>query len=177
MLVVVTATAVALTGALTGTASAQNPDGVDEIDVQAAVGEPLGVGKIIVRFAPGRQPALVPGQRLSVTDGEERILYPTYSEDSTVKQPGVGRSRPDAVTAFFLFRGDRQLRLTLDVNGPHHGTGIPVKNPEAHAKLLAQWWKSYSSMVQGAATADNGYLFPPQVENYLSAMLAAPLQT
>jgi len=154
---------------LAGRAQAQNPEAEPEIDVQAAVGEPLGVGKMIVRFAPGRQPALVPGQRMSITDGEGRIFYPTYSEDATVKQPGAGRNPPDAVTAYFLFRGDRQIRLTLDVNGPHHGTGIPVKNPEAYAKLLSQWWKSYSSMVQGAATADG---YPPQIENYLSAMLA-----
>ena len=63
--------------------------------------------------------------------------------------------------------------MTLDVTGPHHGTGIPVNNPDAHKNLLGQWWKAYSSMVQSAAAADG---YPPQIENYLSSMLARRFQ-
>lgn len=166
---VMAATIIALAGGFPRIVAAQKTEAKEEVDVQAAVGEPLGVGKMIVHFSPGRQPALVLGQSLRLTDLEGRIFYPVYSAVSTVTQPGAEKKPPDSVTAYFLFRGDRQLRLNLDVNGPHHGTGIPVNNPGAHKTLLAQWWKAYSSMVQGAATADG---YPAQIENYLSAMLA-----
>src|SRR5262245_33071176 len=142
----------------------------EEIDVQAAVGEPLGVGKMIVRFAPGKQPVLVRGQNLWLRDGEGRILYPTYGETAT-RAPAAGdKQRPDSVTAYFLFRGDRQLHLELEVgSGRYHSGGIAVNNPTAYKALLKEWWQSYSSMVQAAVTADN---YPPAIENYLLAMLA-----
>src|SRR5262245_12715996 len=105
----------------------------EEIEVQAAVGEPLGVGKMIVRFAPNQRPVLVRGENLWLRDGEGRILYPTYGETAT-RAPAAGdKQRPDSVTAYFLFRGDRQLHLDLEVgSGRYHSAGIAVNNPTAY---------------------------------------------
>jgi hypothetical protein len=155
---VVTATVIALTGTHFRSVRAQDPESEPEIDVQAAAGEPLGVGKIVVRFPP----TVVRGQRPSLSDGEGRIFYPVF------RDVGTGQ-----VTAYFLFRGDRQLRLTLDMNGPRHTKGIPVKNPDAHKMMLARWWDSYSLMVREAAAVD---AYPPQIENYLASMLARRFQ-
>src|SRR5262245_24031229 len=75
----------------------QEPQG--EIDVQATTGEPLGVGKLVVRFAPGRRPALVRGQSPRLSDREGRIVYPVY-RDATPRQPAE-KQPPDSVTAYF----------------------------------------------------------------------------
>src|SRR5262245_32775020 len=120
--------------------------GEAQVDVQATTGEPLGVGKLVVRFAPGRKPALVGGQSPWLSDREGRIVYPVY-RDATPRPPGEEQP-PDSVTAYFLFRGDRALQLDLEI-GPsrYHSGAIAVNNPAAHKVLLAEWWRAYSAMV------------------------------
>src|SRR6516225_5278227 len=134
-----------------------------QVDVQATTGQPLGVGKMVVRFVPGRKPALVRGQSPWLGDREGRIVYPVYRDAVTLPPGGDEKQPPGSVTAYFLFRGDRALQLDLDVGqGRYHSAGIVVNNPAAHKMLLAEWWQAYSSMVQAGATAD---AYPPQIEN------------
>ena len=98
-LVRVTATVIALLGTQCASAIAQVPEADPEVEVQAAVGEPLGVGKMIVRFAPGRQPVLVRGQRTVAYRRRRTHLLPCLQPDfdrrsAPTRQPGASTRSP-----------------------------------------------------------------------------------
>ena len=166
----------------------------DEIEVEAFAGEPLGVGKITVLHTTGRS------QRLSISDSENRVLYPAY--DVVTPLNGSDRNLRGAVTAFFLFRNERPLEVTIErwksvggsslgplsfllgypfVDGqarvtfdtPHTARVFPETDRARHAELLKEWWRAHSAMAAQSAVDD---AYPPQVENYVSAMLARRLK-
>jgi len=164
----------------------------DEIEVEAFAGEPLGVGKITVLAAPGR------AQRISTSDRENRVLYPTYDEVISPGEMVADRELPRSTTAYFLFRGDQPLELTLErwyayrdrsyrgiplfwsddrahvtLDTRRIALAVPAKDPAHHAALLKEWWRAHSAMVAQLAAAD---AYPPQVENYVSGMLSHRLK-
>lgn len=167
-LAMVSAAAVAFAGALQpDSASAQL------VEVQAFAGEPLGVARITVRFPPGRQPPIVRGQPLWLDEAHDRALYPVYNEVVTRTETANKKRLPQAVEAYFLFRGSDPLELTFDIADSHRATAVPANDPAAHKTLLNEWWQAGLSAAQEQAQTDAG---PPQIENYLTAMLSRRLK-
>lgn len=161
-----------LNGVIAATAFAQAPA---KVDVEAWAGEPFGVGKMTVNFELARGPKLPPDQMLWLAEKEGRALYPVSLTGGSLhlQIPGtlpagtVGR-----VTVYFLFRGKQPLQLTYDVAESHRADVVPQSDPAAHKRLLDEWWLHYSGAAVRLTQAD---VAPPQIENYLTAMLARRL--
>lgn len=145
---------------------------VERIDAQAFTGEPFGVGQLTVRYLPGRGPQLVAGQGVWLSDKSGRVLYPVYSVGH-VRTESNARGGVGSITAYFLFRGDKPLELSLDVLDSHQATVVPADEPAKLKSLRNDYWSTHVATVQQQA-AEDGY--PQQVDNFVTAMLARRMQ-
>lgn len=152
------------------------------IETQAVSGAPFGVGKLSVTFPIGRGPSLASDQPLWLSDPQGRVLYPAFSiEKSSIPTPQIDAS-VDSVTAYFLFRGEEPLDLTLDVDDSHQAQVTPAKDNGAadqnkngeglRTRLLKEWWRRYAASATRLAQIDT---YPSDIENYLVTMLARRL--
>ncbi|MHB1033344.1 MAG: hypothetical protein ACYC35_05475 [Pirellulales bacterium] len=141
-------------------------------EVQAFSGQPFGVGRISLRLAPGARLDSASDPGLELADKDGRAFYPAFSAGPL---GGVVRellARPRRITIYFLFQGDRPLRLSIQNSGYPPLAVEPDKNDVAHAQLLNLWWREYTAPARRLVQSDDQ---PRDVENYLTAMLARRL--
>lgn len=147
-----------------------------QVDVEAVVGRPFGVGRITMRAEPLAGQPLVPlsDDRFALREASGRVLY------STLDQAPVRRllrqflelQGPQQVTFYFLFRGDEPLDLTLYTPEPQRVAVRPYASERAFDRLLFNWWKQYSGDVRRSGNAAD---YPLVVENYLLPTLSRRL--
>jgi hypothetical protein len=166
--------AVALLSLSVGPPPPDDPPRVTNIEVVA--GEPFGVGKITFEPAAGESLlALVDGYQL--TEDDRRIFYPVLSQrfidrvlDAATPRETQLASR---LTVWFLFKGDKPLRLRLAGNETTaFEAPVQLLRPNAARRLVRQWWREYSAEARGRTTSGE---IPPLVESYMVAMLARRL--
>ena len=159
--------------------------------IEAAAGEPFGVGRIELQATPDTLPLPLGADGISVSGEGGRVLYPTIDSPQLIQmakglltQSGrpaaqalgqlIGQIMPgQRVTVYFLFRGAGPLQLTLETRGVQAFQVQPANDPAAYQRLLTAWWKAYN---QGRGLFFHNAEYPPLVENYLQAMLARRLQ-
>src|SRR5215471_2151751 len=115
-------------------------EAAERVVVQAFAGEPYGVGKMTVWLSPEGKHQILRGQSLWLGDKEERALYPVISELKAAAMPGAPNVPAVALTAYFLFRGNGPLELTLDADDSFQGTVDPAVDEAAREALLKEWW-------------------------------------
>jgi hypothetical protein len=157
------------------TAAAQ----VTSLQVEAAAGEPYGVGKVTLRFRPGsvQDDAL----QFWMDEPTGRVLYPAHFQPpvrALVKS--ILQLAPQQATGYFLFRGQEPFELRVYVPEGFKTmvrplTGVHARGP--HQRLLGEWWRAYNeSNPLARLVSDKSEDYPPHVENYLSALLARRLR-
>lgn len=158
---------------LPGMASAQGPL---EMEAVAVVGEPFGVGQLQFTTPPNVRLDSASGDPVILKEKNQRVHYPAFS-----KQPvrGLLRSllnRPQKMTAWFLFRGREPLEISI----PELGLGPVVVQPVGEVAgpppMLADWWEAYTSKGPLGGLFSGQDAMPPNVRNYLTAMLAHRLR-
>jgi hypothetical protein len=114
---------------------------------------------------------------MSLVERSGRIFYPVFEKrERPILREFI--DVPKQVTVHFLFVGDGPLELTLFAPDAQVGSVVPLRDPEAHARLLRSWWTDYSAAADARSTPSD---FPPLVEEYLvdtlSRRLRLPLAT
>lgn len=165
------------------------------VQVEAAVGETCGVGRVVVNLPREMLPQPLGAEGLKIYDAENRVLYPAVKDPFTpaldiakgiadeVLRPGPDRplasllgqiiDQPPRTNIYFLFSGNTPLRLTVDAGVPMTATVRPQMSPALHQRLLKQWWEQYTDkpgLLKAKATD-----YPPLVSNYLETMLSRRL--
>jgi hypothetical protein len=146
--------------------------GAARAQVEAVAGEPFGVVLITIPVPPGEAYSPDEDDRFMIAEQNGRALYTSFEAAPVrrVLRQILNIESPLSTTAYFLFRGDAPLELTIYGPEPRRATVRPVRNPAAHRRLLEAWWREYSRQPGLlAATSDE---YPPLVENYLTATLA-----
>ena len=141
---------------------------------EAYGGQPYGIGKVKFRLQLGDEMIERVGATL-LTDTENRIFYPVVSRSAAQALLGQifggGNDMPDdAHTAWFLFKGEAPLNLTL------HGTGnasfeVPVQlglKQRKFDRVVRQWWQTFNRVVNKQAENSD---YPPLVETYLQLLV------
>lgn len=154
---------------------------------EAYLGEPYGVGRVEVNLPPQLFPGPLGPGGLRLEERERRLFYPAADQRRLppVIRDVLGQSqrpalrilneildRPRPTTVYFLFKGQAPLNITVLSSQGESFQIQPAANPQAHHRLLAQWWRLYS--------AEPGFLqapadYPPVVDNYLRTMLGRRL--
>jgi len=134
------------------------------IELDAVSGEPFGVGRMTVQLSgPGADGSLL------LTERGGRVFYSTYETIRPVRR--LLRqllSVPPRVNVYFLFRGNQPLELTLYASGPYTQRVTPRRDAGAQQQLMRSWWRDYLAPAGDAE-------YPPDVQNYLKAMLSRRL--
>ena len=154
-----------------------------KVQARAAAGTPLGAGRITVPLDAKARAALglskladyefISALRLTEADG--RVLYPVFADGAVAMIEEAGDEPPDEVNVDFLFKGSAPLALTFtDPWGRSHKVKItPKADRGVHASLLADWWDVFCTRGEELAEAD---LYPPQMDNYVLAMMSRRLK-
>lgn len=147
-----------------------------EMEAVAVVGEPFGVGQLQFTTPPSVRLDSASGDPVILKEKNDRLHYPAFG-----KQPvrGLLRSllnRPQKMTAWFLFRG----REPLEIRIPELGIGPVVVQPVGEVAgpppMLANWWEAYTSKGPLGGLFSGQDATPPNVRDYLTAMLAHRLR-
>ena len=154
-----------------------------KIEARAAAGKPFGAGRITVPLDAKARAALGLSKpadyefisSLRLTEANGRALYPVFADGAVAMIEEPGDEAPDEVNVDFLFKGDAALDLTFtDPRGRAQRIRItPKADKDAHATLLADWWDVFCTRGQELAEADP---YPPQMDNYLLAMMSRRLK-
>jgi hypothetical protein len=150
---------------------------VARVDVEAIPGSPFGVGRMTVPLRLADVDAAVDSNGFALVEEDGRVLYPAFTTGRIGKfigqLLGTGDLPPTSVTVYFLFTGDRPLKLTLYTPAAHTTTAVPVpQQPRQYSRLLQDWWREYNAAARQQIT-DGDY--PPLVETYLTTMLGKRL--
>jgi hypothetical protein len=147
-----------------GGAYAQTPT-----QFEAVAGQPFGVLRVTTQMPSAEA-------RFEVFEKDSRTLYPAYQEAA---QPvrRLLRNLLDIdgqrmVSHYFLFRGSDPLTIRLHAPREQPITVRVGHGAAAHNRLLAEWWQAYRAPTRFWNKADD---YPPEVENYLTTMLARRL--
>ncbi|HKD37237.1 MAG TPA: hypothetical protein VKB78_10560, partial [Pirellulales bacterium] len=155
-------------------------------EVVAATGSPFGVGMLTVLLPRGEAVAQEPGDEYTLAEKNGRALYAAYQNEPV---RGVLRQildRPQAITVYFLFKGDGPLELTLYTPTNVERQVTPQNDPNLHARLLSEWWREYSARSRPILEMIGQYSpfplrtgksdeYPHMVDTYLTAMLSRRL--
>lgn len=103
-----------------------------------------------------------------------RALYPVFPVSDGDNAYWSQADRPHAAStleALFLFRGGDPLKVvwTLPDGQTVEKTITPQQDPKQHRTTLGEWWQRYRYAAKMRNESDE---YPPQIENYLVAMLA-----
>lgn len=144
----------------------------DRADVEAVFGEPFGVGRLTIQLPADERLTPQAERDVELTSEEAAVLYPATEVPPLRALVRDALARPQRVTVYFLFKGDRQFDVTI--NGPVESTHriIPRDNPGAHRRLVSSWWSAYVSESQRELRQAE---YPVLVQNYLTSMLARRL--
>lgn len=154
---------------------------------EAVLGEPFGVGRVEI------EPSRADGPDLSalvlITDNAGRVYYPAVGNSGAGRAlrgvlERIQRPRLRALGelaaelpknyAYFLFRGQAPLSITVHGQNPFAVSVTPVDDPLAYRRLAEQWWRAYGASSAGLMKKRPDY--PPIVDTYLQAMLARRLE-
>jgi len=154
-----------------------------KISGRAAAGKPLGAGRLAVPLDAKARKVLGLNRladyefisALRLTEAGGRVLYPVFADGGTAIVEEEGDDVPEELNVDFLFRGTAPLKLTFtDPWGRTQKiTVTPKTDADAHEMLLADWWDVFTTRGEELAEAD---LYPPQLDNYLLAMLSRRLK-
>lgn len=145
--------------------------------VEAFVGEPFGVARITASAPPGSA-SVRDSYAYSVVAEGGRVLYPTFNTGRLLGllRTLVGSEETDEgpghVTAFFLFRGDEPMKVTLYTPQPETIVIQPRVNPRQHVRLMRQWWREYNGNVTDHRQVND---YPQLFDTYLTTMLSRRL--
>ena len=153
-------------------ASAQDP----KIDVKAVTGKPFGVGRMTVTFSAAAPYTAKPDVPYAIRAKKGRALYPSFVHQLKSKKVTGDDGRTYDVTgllkinAYFLFRGDEPLELTLDTPDVRYAAKVtPVSGEALYNSIRSEWWTQYGATARKNFSDD---AYPPLVENYLVHTLA-----
>jgi len=140
---------------------------------EAYTGTPLGVGRIGLRTMRGDPALPANDDAIEIRESDDRVLYPAF-ETSPLRQ--VFRAlanRRRELNAYFLFRGNEPLDLTLLAGSAYEERLRVGNNADAQQALMDVWWQQYVANRE-RGLRDGGY--PPIIENYLLATLSRRLK-
>ncbi|MGA2032354.1 MAG: hypothetical protein ABSG68_08875 [Thermoguttaceae bacterium] len=181
---------------LLGVALAAPAAAQPRIEVEAVLGQPLGVGRIVADLPKSALPLPLGAAGLGLTERSGRVLYPVIhdsaltgiltealAESSPLTEGSPIRAevggllrgildRGQSTTLYFLFRGDAPLELTLQAREAHALVVRPRAAAKQHRRLLQAWWRQYSAPGRLLRQKPD---YPPQVENFLTSTLARRL--
>jgi hypothetical protein len=147
-----------------------------EMEAVAVAGEPFGVGQIQFVTSPSVRLDSASGDPVILHEKNGRLHYPAFSREPV---RGLLRSllnRPQRMTAWFLFRGREPLEISI----PELGVGPVLVQPRGEAAgeppLLIAWWQAYTSKGPLGGLFSGKDATPPNVRDYLTAMLAHRLR-
>ncbi|MGD0901260.1 MAG: hypothetical protein ABR915_25810, partial [Thermoguttaceae bacterium] len=166
------------------------------LEADAFLGEPWGVGRLVVNLPAGQLPEPLGIEGLGLSEKNGRVLYPAIhnpaaaallkefvAEGSPLTSGGPVReevggilrgilSRPPPVTLHFLFRGSEPLELSLHARQSIPLVVRPRPNPALHRLWLEAWWRDYAAPEPFLQKKPD---YPPLVETYLVNTLARRL--
>jgi hypothetical protein len=146
-----------------------------ELEAEAIAGEPFGVARLSMELPPGMA-ARENFVGLPLAEKDERIFYPAFDERPVRGLLRNLLNRPEKVTAYFLFRGQEPLQISIAGEAPADGIVLrPISDPVAHRQMLDDWWEAYTEDRLLARLFGSTETPPPQVKNYLQAMLSRRL--
>lgn len=145
---------------------------VAQVQGEALVGSPFGVGRVTLRLGEGA----IDASAMALDEARGRALYPAFAQGRVLRiiRSFLGGEGGDGtqLTVTFLFQGTEPLDLTLYTPTPHRVQLTPRNNPRQHNRLLNQWWRDYNAAVREQEKQGD---YPPLVENYLTTMLGERL--
>jgi hypothetical protein len=152
----------------------------------AAAGSPFGVGKLTMMLPRGVAIAAEPGDEYTLAEKNGRALYQAYQQAPVRGLLREILDRPQAITVYFLFKGDGPLELTLYTPEGVERQITPQNDANLHARLLGEWWREYSARSRPILDLIGQYSpiplqtsksdeYPHSVDNYLAAMLSRRL--
>jgi hypothetical protein len=166
------------------------------IAAEAVVGEPLGVGRLIVDLPAAMLPEALGVEGLGISEKNGRVLYPALHNPALgalmnqilgvatplttggpVRQEVAGIlrdlfNRPPRTTIYFLFRGDAPLEISVEARQSIPVVVRPRRSPALHQSILQSWLQQYAAPRRLLQQKPD---FPPLVENYLTTTLAQRL--
>lgn len=111
----------------------------------AVAGNPFGVGKLTVTLPRGTAVSNEPGNEYTLAERNGRALYSAYPQAPVRGLLREILDRPQAVTVYFLFKGDGPLELTLYTPKAVDRQVTPQNDAALHARLLNEWWRDYAA--------------------------------
>ena len=153
---------------------------------EAILGQPLGVGCIVVPVSPNELSETRGVEDLQIYERNNRVLYPVFEVREVpreVTQALQNARRPigrlvgeildqsgTSIAVYFLFTGDQSpLNVTIVTNRSIQKTVVPVHQPVQHRRLMQEWWAKYNKDASPLAQTND---YPPVVKEYLRTMLA-----
>jgi hypothetical protein len=173
-----------------------SPARAEVVEAEAVVGQPWGVGRVVVDLPDEELPLPLRSEGLGLRERNNRVFFPTsplpafaavakqfLGEDTPLTAGGPVREeiggvlrgildRPPRTTIYFLFRGDEPLDLVLEARHDHPLTVTPRERDKLHRRWSEAWWKRYSASAGLLAPKPD---YPPLVENFLVTTLARQL--
>ncbi|WP_147274155.1 hypothetical protein [Bremerella cremea] len=144
-------------------------------DVNAIVGEPFGVARMVIPFSRADFGDAIDSRGFSISDPEKRIFYPVFKPRRVLPllQSLIGADSvtpPQELEVYFLFRGHTPLQVTVNTPTSHTFRVIPKQRRNGPLNnLTRQWWRNYNDIAREQMDASD---HPPVLETYLTMMLS-----
>ena len=172
------------------------PAAAEVVQADAVLGQPWGVGRLIVELSDAELPQPLGADGLGLSERHQRVSFPTVrhpafaamakqflTEDTPLTRGGPVREevggllrgildRPPRTTIYFLFRGGEPLELILQARQDHALTVVPREHDKLRRRWLEAWWRQYAD---GARFLLEKPDYPPLVENFLLSTLGRRL--
>ncbi|TWU22825.1 hypothetical protein [Bythopirellula polymerisocia] len=135
-------------------------------EVEAYVGQPLGVARVTVDVFRGEPSLPLNDERFTVVEKDGRAIYPIVKVEPARQflRGLLGIETPRTVTLYFLFRGEAPFDVSV-YSPVEQGVRIkPQRNPQGHLRLLSEWWKQ---LTERWSRLQKDPEFPPIAENFL----------
>ncbi|QEG35520.1 hypothetical protein [Bythopirellula goksoeyrii] len=143
-------------------------------EVEAYIGQPLGVARVTVDVFRGEPSLPLNDERFTVAEKDGRAIYPVVKVEPARQflRGLLGIQTPRTVTMYFLFRGDEPFDISA-YSPVEQGVRIkPQRNAQGHQRLLGEWWEQ---LTQRWSRLQKDPEFPPIAENFLVASFARRL--
>ncbi len=143
-------------------------------EVEAYIGQPLGVARVTVDVFRGEPSLPLSDERFTVVEKNGRAIYPIVKEEPAreLLRGLLGIETPRTVTLYFLFRGEDPFDVSV-YSPVEQGVRVkPQQSPQGHQKLLEEWW---TQLTERWSRLQKDPEFPPIVENFLVASFARRL--
>lgn len=148
---------------------------VNAQEVNAIIGEPFGVARMVIPFSRADFGDPIDSRGFSISDTEGRIFYPAFKPRRTLPllQSLIGADTvtpPQDLEIYFLFRGSAPLQVTVETPTRHTFQITPKQRRNGPLNSLTrQWWRNYNDVAREQTDASD---HPPVLETYLTMMLS-----